>query len=107
MTNATVEGVTASAPNNGTLESHLSRRHSGCGRQAAADMRIAAGSTGCTGDAEIVVAPASRVIGLMLGDETLGLVPGAAVSLIATTTPEGTLQATRLTVEKDGVKPIL
>jgi len=105
MTNATVAGVTASAPNNGSLK--VTYR----GATAAADGSCgghanAAGSTGCTGDAEIVVAPGIPVIGLMLGDETL-LVPGAAVSLIATTTPEGTLQATRLTVEKDGVKPIL
>ena len=68
-------------------------------------MGLAAG-TGCAGDAQIVVAPGIPVIALMLGDDTL-LVPGAAVSLVATTTPEGTLQATRLTVEKDGVKPIL
>jgi hypothetical protein len=105
MTNATVAGVTAAAPNNGTLK--VTYR----GAVAAADGSCAghanaAGSTGCTGDADIVVAPGIPVIGLMLGDETL-LVPGAAVSLIATTTPEGALQATRLTVEKDGVKPIL
>ncbi len=105
MTNATVAGVTAAAPNNGTLK--VTYR----GAAAAADGSCgghanAAGSTGCTGDAEIVVAPGIPVIGLMLGDETL-LVPGASVSLIATMTPEGTLQATRLTVEKDGVKPIL
>jgi hypothetical protein len=46
------------------------------------------------------------VIALMLGDETL-LVPGAAVLVTANTTPEGTLEAARLTVEKDGVKPVL
>jgi len=47
------------------------------------------------------------VIGLMVGDETL-LVPGMAVSIVggASSAP-GVLQATRLTVEKDGVKPIL
>ena len=105
MTNATVAGVTAAAPNNGTLKvtyrGATAAADGSCGGHASA-----AGSTGCTGDAEIVVAPGIPVIGLMLGDETL-LVPGAAVSLVATTTPEGTLQATRLTVEKDGVKPIL
>jgi len=105
MTNATVAGVTAAAPNNGTLKvtyrGAAAAADGSCGGHASASS-----GAGCTGDAEIVIAPGIPVIGLMLGDETL-LVPGAAVSLIATTTPEGTLQATRLTVEKDGVKPIL
>ncbi len=105
MTNATVAGVTAAAPNNGTLKvtyrGAVAAADGSCGGHASATS-----GTGCTGDAEIVISPGIPVIGLMLGDETL-LVPGAAVSLIATTTPEGTLQATRLTVEKDGVKPIL
>lgn len=105
MTNATVAGVTAAAPNNGTLKvtyrGATAAVDGSCGGHA-----NAAGSAGCSGDAEIVIAPGIPVIGLMLGDETL-LVPGAAVSLVATTTSEGTLQATRLTVEKDGVKPIL
>jgi hypothetical protein len=106
MTNATVSGVAAAAPNNGTVSVNYH------GAQAGADgvcsgHAAAAGSTGgCTGDAQILIAPGIPVIGLMLGDETL-LVPGAAVSVVATTTPEGTLEATRLTVEKDGVKPIL
>ncbi|HEX4294603.1 MAG TPA: hypothetical protein VHZ29_10750 [Rhizomicrobium sp.] len=105
MTNATVAGVTAAAPNNGTLKvtyrGAAAAADGSCGGHASASS-----GAGCTGDAEIIIAPGIPVIGLMLGDETL-LVPGAAVSLIATTTPEGTLQATRLTVEKDGVKPIL
>lgn len=66
----------------------------------------AAGAPGCTGEAEITVATGVPVIGLMLGDESL-LVPGAAVSLIVSATGDGLVAATRLTVEKDGVKPIL
>jgi hypothetical protein len=105
MTNATVSGVTAAAPNNGTVSVNYHGAAAGaggvCGGHASA-----AGSTGCTGDAQIAIAPGIPVIAMMLGDETL-LVPGAAVAVVATTTPEGTLEATRLTVEKDGVKPIL
>jgi len=66
----------------------------------------AAGSPGCTGEAEISVATGVPVIGLMLGDESL-LVPGAAVSLIVNAGADGQPAVTRLTVEKDGVKPIL
>ncbi|HEX4862280.1 MAG TPA: hypothetical protein VFV07_13665 [Rhizomicrobium sp.] len=106
MTNATVSGVAAAAPNNGTVSVTYRGAEAGadgvCGGHASA----AAGAGGCSGDAQIVIAPGIPVIALMLGDETL-LVPGAAVSVTAGATPEGTLQATRLTVEKDGVKPIL
>src|SRR6185312_627569 len=105
MTNATVAEVTSVAANNGTLKVSY--------RGAAADDKGVcsghanqAGAAGCTGDAEIVVAPGIPIIALMLGDESL-LVPGAAVSVIATKAADGSLQATRLTVEKDGVKPIL
>ncbi len=105
MTNATVSGVTAAAPNNGTVS--VTYRGAQAGADGVCGGHAAAGSAGgCSGDAQIVVAPGIPVIALMLGDETL-LVPGAAVSVTAATTPEGTLQATRLTVEKDGVKPIL
>jgi len=105
MTNATVSAVAAAAPNNGTLSVTYHGAAAGAGGICGGHANAAAG-TGCAGDAQIVVAPGIPVIALMLGDDTL-LVPGAAVSLVATTTPEGTLQATRLTVEKDGVKPIL
>jgi len=106
MTNATVSGVTAAAPNNGTVS--VTYRGAGAGADGVCGGHAgAAGSAGgCNGDAQIVIAPGIPVIALMLGDETL-LVPGAAVSVTAGATPEGTLQATRLTVEKDGVKPIL
>jgi hypothetical protein len=42
----------------------------------------------------------------MVGDESL-LVPGMAVSISAMPSSDGMLQSSRLTVEKDGVKPIL
>jgi hypothetical protein len=105
MTNATVSGVTAAAPNNGTVS--VTYHGAQAGADGVCGGHAAAGSAGgCSGDAQIVIAPGIPVIALMLGDETL-LVPGAAVSVTAGATPEGTLQATRLTVEKDGVKPIL
>jgi hypothetical protein len=105
MTNATVSGVTTAAPNNGTVS--VTYRGAGAGADGVCGGHAAAASAGgCSGDAQIVIAPGIPVIALMLGDETL-LVPGAAVSVTAGMTPEGTLQATRLTVEKDGVKPIL
>ena len=106
MTNATVSGVTAAAPNNGTVS--VTYRGAGAGADGVCGGHAGAASSagGCSGDAQIVIAPGIPVIALMLGDETL-LVPGAAVSVTAGATPEGTLQATRLTVEKDGVKPIL
>jgi hypothetical protein len=105
MTNATVAEVTSVAANNGTLKVSYHGASAGADGSCSGHAN-AAGGAGCTGDAEIVVAPGIPVIALMLGDESL-LVPGAAVSVIATPSADGTLQATRLTVEKDGVKPIL
>lgn len=105
MTNATVAEVTSVAANNGTVK--VSYRGATAGSDGSCGGRAsAAGGAGCTGNAEIVVAPGIPVIALMLGDESL-LVPGAAVSLIVSTGADGSLIATRLTVEKDGVKPIL
>jgi uncharacterized protein YuzE len=106
MTNATVSGVTTSAPNSGTLAVDYRGAAAGAGGSCSGHAN-AAGGEGCSGHAEITVAPGIPVIGLVIGDETL-LVPGMAVSVVggAGTAP-GVLQATRLTVEKDGVKPIL
>lgn len=103
MTNATVAEVVSVAANSGTLK--VGYRGA---TAAAADGSCSghAATSGCQGTAEIVVAPGIPVIALMLGDESL-LVPGAAVSLIVSTAQDGSLVATRLTVEKDGVKPIL
>ncbi|HWA89374.1 MAG TPA: DUF5666 domain-containing protein [Rhizomicrobium sp.] len=105
MTNATVAEVTSVAANSGTLK--VSYRGSTAGADGTCSGHAAAeDNAGCNGSADIVVAPGIPVIALMLGDESL-LVPGAAVSLVASTGSDGALVATRLTVEKDGVKPIL
>jgi len=104
MTNATVSAVTAAAPNSGSLK--VSYRGDAPGPDGICTGHAGAGAgAGCTGDAEIVVAPGVPIIALMLGDESL-LVPGAAVSLVASS-DRGSLEASRLTVEKDGVKPVL
>jgi hypothetical protein len=106
VTNATIAQVTSVAANSGTVE--LNYR----GAAAAADgtcsgrASAAQGGAACTGDVQLVIPPGVPVIGLMMGDETL-LVPGAAVSLIAAPSSQGALQSARITVEKDGVKPIL
>jgi len=102
MTNATVAQVTAAAANRGTITLNFR------GGVAAADGSCSgrAVSGGCTSNAEMIVSPGIPIIAIMIGDETL-LVPGMAVSVSAMTGADGTLQSSRLTVEKDGVKPIL
>ncbi len=103
MTNATVAEVAATAANKGTIT--LNYR----GATAAADGSCtgrASAATGCTGKATIVVAPGIPIIGLMVGDESL-LLPGMSVSVSAMPSSGGMLQSSRLSVEKDGVKPIL
>jgi hypothetical protein len=102
VTNATVSQVAAAAANRGTIT--LNFRGATAAADGSCTGRAAAG--GCTGNAEIIVAPGIPVIGIMMGDESL-LVPGAAVSVSAMTGADGMLQSSRLTVEKDGVKPIL
>ncbi len=106
MTNATVAQVTSVAANSGTISLTYHGAAAGadgsCGGRASA----AQGGQGCTGSAEVIVPPGVPVVGFMIGDDSL-LVPGAAVSLIATPSSEGALQSARVTVEKDGVKPIL
>jgi hypothetical protein len=99
MTNAIVAEVLSTAPNSGTLKVSYH------GAQADASgicsgRANTAGAPGCTGDAEIVVAPGIPVTALSIGDESL-LVPGAAVSVTTVQGPDGALQATRLTVDKD------
>jgi hypothetical protein len=56
------------------------------------------------GESEIVVDPNTPVFGYGTGDESL-LKPGAAIFTVAQKKPDGSLAATRVTVEKDGVKP--
>jgi hypothetical protein len=105
MTNATVAQVTSVAANSGTVSLTYRGAAAGADGTCAGHASAAQGGQGCAGSAEIVIPPGVPVIGLMLGDETL-LVPGAAVSLIATPSSEDALQSARITVEKDGVKPI-
>jgi hypothetical protein len=80
MTNATVSGVT-DAPQGQTL-------------------RV----TYKGGESELVVGPDTPILGYGSGDMSL-LKPGAAVFIVAQKQPDGSLTATRVTAEKDGVKP--
>ena len=80
MTNATVTGV-AGAPQGQTLKVSYKGAES-----------------------EIVVGPDTPVFGYGSGDASL-LKPGAAVFVVALKKPDGTLTASRVTAEKDGVKP--
>jgi Domain of unknown function (DUF5666) len=80
MTNATVTGV-AAAPQGQTLK--VSYKGA---------------------DSEIVVGPDTPVFGYGTGDASL-LNPGAAVFVVALKQPDGSLTASRVTAEKDGVKP--
>ena len=54
--------------------------------------------------ADILVPPDAPIVAFVPGDVSL-LHPGAAIALSATRRPDGTVTATRATVEKDGVKP--
>jgi hypothetical protein len=103
MTNATVAEIASVAANKGSIKLNFR------GATAAADGSCSGHAglgAGCTGTTEIVVAPGIPVIGLTVGDESL-LIPGAAVSVSVMPGEGGALQSSRLTVEKDGVKPIL
>lgn len=53
---------------------------------------------------EYIVGPECPIFGYTQGDDSL-LKPGAAVFLSAEKGPDGNLTASRLTAEKDGVKP--
>jgi hypothetical protein len=80
MTNATVSGITA-APQGQTLK-----------------------VTYKGGESEIVVAPSTPIVTFAPGDASL-LKPGAAIITVASKKPDGSLTASRVTAEKDGVKP--
>ena len=80
MTNATVSGIT-SAPQGQALK-----------------------VTYKGGDSEIIVAPSTPIVTFAPGDASL-LKPGAAIITVATKKPDGSLSASRVTAEKDGVKP--
>ena len=80
MTNATVSG-TSSAPQGQVLK-----------------------VTYKGGESEITVTPNTPIVTFAPGDASL-LKPGAAVIVFALKKPDGTLTASRVTAEKDGVKP--
>jgi hypothetical protein len=80
MTNATVSGITG-APQGQTLK-----------------------VTYKGGESEIVVAPNTPIVTFAPGDASL-LKPGAAIITAASKKPDGSLTASRVTAEKDGVKP--
>jgi hypothetical protein len=80
MTNATVSGITG-APQGQTLK-----------------------VTYKGGESEIVVAPSTPIVTFAPGDASL-LKPGAAIITVASKKPDGGLTASRVTAEKDGVKP--
>jgi hypothetical protein len=56
------------------------------------------------GEAEVTIPPGIPIVGYVSGDPGL-LKPGAAVFLTAQKKPDGTLTASSVTAEKDGVKP--
>jgi hypothetical protein len=80
MTNATVTGI-AGAPQGQTLK-----------------------VTYKGGESEIVVGPDTPVLTYESGDASL-LKPGAAVFIVALKKPDGSLSATGVTAEKEGVRP--
>jgi hypothetical protein len=80
MTNATVSGITA-APQGQALK-----------------------VTYKGGESEVTVAPNTPIVTFAPGDASL-LKPGAAIFIGALKKPDGSLSATRVTAEKDGVKP--
>lgn len=103
MTNATVAEVNSVAANKGSIR--LTYRGSVTAADGSCTGRAGSGA-GCTGESEVQIVPGVPIIALVVGDESL-LVPGAAVSLSVISTAAGALASSRLTVEKDGVKPIL
>ena len=56
------------------------------------------------GEAEVTVPSGIPIVGYVQGDPSL-LKPGAAVFVIAQKKPDGSLTASSVTAEKDGVKP--
>jgi len=65
----------------------------------------APGKGGCTGDAEVLVTPATPVMAWTLGDASW-LETGKAISLYAVTSPDGKRTTYGVIVEHAGVKPL-
>ena len=80
MTNATVTGI-ATAPGGHTVKVKFKDQES-----------------------EFIVDAQCQVFGYIPGDAGL-LKPGAAIFTVALKKPDGSLTASRITAEKDGVKP--
>lgn len=55
-------------------------------------------------ESEFVIGPECQVFGYVAGDPAL-LKPGAAIFTVAQKSADGTLTASRITAEKDGIKP--
>jgi hypothetical protein len=55
-------------------------------------------------EAEITVPPDAPVVAFVPGDMSL-VKPGAAIFIFGQQKPDGSVLATRVTLEKDGVKP--
>jgi hypothetical protein len=103
MTNATVMQVAAVSGNGDMM---LSYHGAGAAGDANCTGHAAAGGNGCTGTTEIEVAAGVPVIGLVAGDQS-SLVPGAAVAMLVVTTPDGKQVTPGMTVEHNGIKPML
>lgn len=65
----------------------------------------APGKGGCSGDAEVLVTPATPVMAWVVGDPSW-FEPGKAVSLYAVTGADGKLSTYGVIVERNGVKPL-
>ena len=106
VVNGTISAVTSAAANRGSISlsyhGAATTADGSCGGRAAP----AAAGAGCSGQETVEVVPGIPIIALMDGDESL-LVPGAAVLLSASAGENGELRSSRLSVEKDGVKPIM
>ena len=102
MTNATVAEVTSVA-RGGSLK--LTYHGAGAPGDPACSGHAARGGDGCVGQTEIVVAPGVPILAYVVGDRS-ALVPGAAISMVVDTGPEGGLETARLLVEHNGIKPM-
>jgi hypothetical protein len=102
MTNATVAEVTSVATG-GSLK--LTYHGAGAPGDPTCTGHAPRDGDGCVGQTEIVVAPGVPVLAYILGERS-ALVPGAAISLVVDTGPDGALVTRRVLVEHNGIKPI-
>jgi len=103
MTNATVSEVTAVSPMSGALK--LEFHGAATAANGTCTGRAASDGTGCTGEAEVQVAPGIPILAYIIGDAS-ALVPNAAVSALFAPGPDGGWIAPRLLVEHKGIKPV-